>query len=858
MGLTNIAPRWSIAAAALILPVGIAIGAWFLSNRYPAPQRSVRVGVDHSPPFYSIHPDGSVDGLAVDVLNEAARRRGIKLLWTPLHDTPLDTALARRVVQIWPLVAATPDRRAKLYLTEPWLESDYILLSLQEHPIRNANDAAGQVVAHARLRFTKMIADQRLSRSKELIRIFRVEAIQAVCTGDAAAALVEGRVLDAILLARPPGCEAAHFHISALPGAVSSLRIAAVPEARATAMALRDEIRNLTADGFLGSKLDEWSPFSASGTRSIWAEQDANKRSKVYRFFLVLIVALALGLAWLAWRAWHLKLAAESADAGRREAQRRFTAFMENSPAMAFMKDSSGRMIYVNKALSQLMGRDPEECIGKDDFTLWPARVAKELRAADLLMLSKNKPVQLIERIPGASQNSIDLLVVKFPFEGAKGEKFIGGTAIDITEREAAIRGLAASEMRYRELFEQNPIPAWVYDRTTLAFLTVNVAAIARYGWTRQDFLSGMTLPDVLAPEEVAGRDVRSEGLAGERAARHLTKDGLLLTVNVTSYELEYEGRQACLMIVRDLTELERTLDQLRVSEERWQLALRGAGDALWDWDLATNRVFRSTRWCGMLGYEEWEIGNSHDDFVKLLHPDDVEATEARVKAHLEKKTAVFSAEYRLRHKDATWRWIMDRGQAIWDDRGRPVRMAGSHTDITERKHAEDLLSLQARTDALTGLPNRWEFQRLFGKLLRMARESGTPLTVCVCDLDRFKAVNDTYGHAAGDHVLIAFGDILRRHLRKTDILARIGGDEFILAMPGTPAQAAGEVMEHMRRELSARVFEWAGATFRISSSFGVAPLRPSHQSGEDLIAEADRYLYDAKEAGRDRTLVAA
>jgi diguanylate cyclase (GGDEF)-like protein/PAS domain S-box-containing protein len=842
-GLTKISRRAGIAAATAITGI-FCVAGWVALATRPPLQAVLRVGVDHSPPFYSIRPDGSVEGLAVDVLNEAARRRGIRLIWIPLHDTPVDTALEKRTVQLWPLVGYTAEREAKFYLSRPWLENNYLLLSLQEHPIRNPHDAAGKVVAHARLRFTKKIADQYLSQSKKLIRVFRAEAVQSVCRGEAAAALMENRVLDAMLLNRPEGCETASFHIASLPGSAGPLHLAAVPEARGAATALRAEIANLTSDGFLSSKLDEWSPFSAPGTRSVWAEEDANKRSSIYRFSLILIIVLASGLAWLALHAWQLKLTAELADAGRREAQRRFAAFMDNSPAMSFMKDAQGRMLYINRALSQLLNMPPEQCLGKDDFALWPSEVATHLRAADLQILAEDKPVQLIERIPASSSDIRDLLVVKFPFANENGDKFIGGTAIDITERELAILGLAASEMRYRTLFEQNPVPAWVYDRETLAFLTVNVAAVNRYGWTRQDFLSGMTLPDLLSP--------------GVQPNRHQTKDGLVLTVDVTSYELEYEGRQACLMIVRDLTELERTLDQLRVSEERWQLALRAAGDALWDWDLRTDRIFRSPRWRDMLGYEDWEIGDSHADFVRLLHLDDVRPTLDAVAAHQEKKTPLLTVEYRLRHKDGNWRWIMDRGQAIWDERGRAMRMAGSHTDITERKQAEDILSLQARTDALTGLPNRWEFERLFAKTFKAARENRTPLTVCACDLDRFKQVNDTHGHAAGDRALVTFGRILREHLRRYDILARMGGDEFILAMPGISSEAAAEVMERMRRELSAHVFTEAGVSFQISSSFGVAPLLDSHRSGEELIAEADRCLYEAKQAGRNRTLVAA
>ncbi len=156
-------------------------------------------------------------------------------------------------------------------------------------------------MAHARLRMMSIVAQKFLSRSRLLVKLRRTDAIQAVCAGEARGAIVEGRVLDSLLLSRPPGCETARFNISALTGATTPLGIIAVPERKAVANELSSGLSELVADAYLARKLDEWSPFSAEGARSVWAQQEANARSKIYHRVLALIVLLALVLGWLTW-----------------------------------------------------------------------------------------------------------------------------------------------------------------------------------------------------------------------------------------------------------------------------------------------------------------------------------------------------------------------------------------------------------------------------------------------------------------------------------------------------------------------------------------------------------------------------
>ncbi|EAW36480.1 PAS domain S-box protein [Lyngbya sp. PCC 8106] len=146
---------------------------------------------------------------------------------------------------------------------------------------------------------------------------------------------------------------------------------------------------------------------------------------------------------------------------------------------------------------------------------------------------------------------------------------------------------------------------------------------------------------------------------------------------------------------------LKREEEQLRKSEERWQLALRGSNDGIWDWNVQTNESFYSPRWKEMLGYEDHEIGNTLDEWSERVHPEDLPPTLAAIEDHIKRKTTYFTFEFRMRCKNGEYKWILSRGQALFDENGEAVRFAGSHADISDRKRAEEALEYRAQKDNL-------------------------------------------------------------------------------------------------------------------------------------------------------------
>jgi diguanylate cyclase (GGDEF)-like protein/PAS domain S-box-containing protein len=309
--------------------------------------------------------------------------------------------------------------------------------------------------------------------------------------------------------------------------------------------------------------------------------------------------------------------------------------------------------------------------------------------------------------------------------------------------------------------------------------------------------------------------------------------------------------------VVRDISSAKRVELALRESEERYALAARGANDGLWDWDLRGNQIHFSPRWKAMLGYAEDEIGTTSDEWLQRVHIADREHLEARLTAHCHRLITHLEHEYRILDSDGHYRWMLCRGLAVWDEAGRAIRMAGSQTDITDRKLFEQQLVHDALHDSLTGLPNRVLMTDRLGQALSRARRNPAyHFTLLFLDLDRFKIINDSLGHSTGDQLLIAIARRLQECLRPSDTIARLGGDEFtILIEDIQDQQAAYEVTDRIQRAISGPLRLGDQNVFT-TASIGILPSSADYESPQDMIRDADTAMYQAKMAGKARAVL--
>ena len=286
-----------------------------------------------------------------------------------------------------------------------------------------------------------------------------------------------------------------------------------------------------------------------------------------------------------------------------------------------------------------------------------------------------------------------------------------------------------------------------------------------------------------------------------------------------------------------------------RISQERFALAVGGANDGIWDWDLRTDLGYFSPRLNEIFG--QAAVGESVSKPLQawraLIHPEDRENTELRLKQYLASNTEeLFVSEFRGQTADDRECWLLMRGKALRDAQGRAVRLSGSITDITDRKRQQANLEYQAMHDALTGLPNRNLLHDRLQHAIQNASRQNQSVALILMDLDRFKEVNDTLGHQYGDLMLQQVSARLGQVLRHSDTIARLGGDEFAILITDTNESFAGHVAQKVHIALN-RVFNLDNHFLHIGGSLGIA-LYPQHgDTAQALIQHADTAMYVAK-----------
>ena len=322
--------------------------------------------------------------------------------------------------------------------------------------------------------------------------------------------------------------------------------------------------------------------------------------------------------------------------------------------------------------------------------------------------------------------------------------------------------------------------------------------------------------------------------------------------------------------------------DFASLSSDMLHAVMELVSDGIWDWNANTGYVYRNPGWYEMLGYSRHSLENSVFTWESVIHPEDYALVMALFDDYISQRTPHYQAEYRCRKQDGTYLWIEDRGYIIARNADKSVaRMVGAHRNIHTRKCsierlqrrnrslealvAERTLELSrvnqqlqiqldenrflAERDALTRIANRYRLEKVLLEECDRAERFRLPLALVAMDIDDFKPINDRHGHGVGDQTLMRVVECLEACVRASDLLARWGGDEFMVVLPKSTLETAKELAERVRREIREAP---AMQGLNVTLSLGVVERR-ADESPADLVARADQALYRSKAAGKDR-----
>lgn len=410
-------------------------------------------------------------------------------------------------------------------------------------------------------------------------------------------------------------------------------------------------------------------------------------------------------------------------------------------------------------------------------------------------------------------------------------------------------------------LFQQMADAVYLLDPKTSNVLWCNRIAYEELGYSEDEVLNHSVLS---LQKDVKGAPQWSEIATVIRSknvftfvGRHLHKDGYEIPVEVNTTHFWVDGHEYFLSVARNISNRVAFEKDFQERDGRIRYALHEVSDGLWEWELESDYVFFSPQLKKMLGYGPDEMTPHVDTWKSKVHPDDVEKVITILSDHIKGKRPAYQAEYRLRNRNGHYIWVHDAGKVCErNDENQPTHVIGMVRNISDHKKVQTQLESLAHEDVLTGLPNRRHGERSAQKALKKACDKKVPLTLAVIDLDFFKRINDLYGHAKGDEILVFIAQLLNSARPKKSFLYRWGGEEFVLILPNYNLEAVQEVLGGLHQVIAQA--DWTSLGVEpVTLSIGAVECSQANVEFNECFKLADLAVYQAKANGRNQTVLA-
>ncbi|MHB8323060.1 MAG: PAS domain S-box protein [Candidatus Dormibacteria bacterium] len=536
--------------------------------------------------------------------------------------------------------------------------------------------------------------------------------------------------------------------------------------------------------------------------------------------------------------------AERTAAAALQEAQERFRVTFEQAPLGMALLSLEGRVLQINDAFCQMLGRSGTEVMALGIHSLTHPADREPMRE---LSRRDGKQERFVKRCLHADGRFLSLQISSSLVSDAAGQPlYFVSQFRDVTEELAAVAALQEAEERFRLTFERAPLGMALVTPEG-RFLQVNDALCRMVGRSAAEVIAlgvaGITHPE---DRELTQQVLQASGTREQFVKRYIHADGHLVSAQITaSLVRDHDGKPLYHVAqLRDVTEELAAAAALQEAEERFRLTFERAplGMALVTPEGRFLQV--NDALCRMVGRSAAEVIAL--GVFGLTHPEDREATQQVLRQVGTREQFV----KRYVHADGHLVSVQITASMVRDRAGKPLYFVSQFQDVTEEERSQLQLIQQAFHDPLTGLPNRVLFEDRVGQALARERRRHGLLAILFCDLDDFKAVNDRFGHQAGDEVLRSVAAALQGCVREADTVARFGGDEFVLLLDGVgePAEAtaaAARVHDALRKPHSL-----GGQEVAVGASIGIAINFGETASLETLLSQADTAMYQAKAAG--------
>jgi diguanylate cyclase (GGDEF)-like protein/PAS domain S-box-containing protein len=426
----------------------------------------------------------------------------------------------------------------------------------------------------------------------------------------------------------------------------------------------------------------------------------------------------------------------------------------------------------------------------------------------------------------------------------------IEGAVLDISEKKWAEQAVHESERRYRLVFEDNPQPMWIEDSHSLRILEVNVAAVQKYGYSREEFLR-LKMTEIIHEQdrdELVAQAMQVQRLPVSGPWRHITKDGVVFWVELQVHAITSDGKHASIVMARDISERLASEAALRESERQQRELIEEAPIGIYRTTPDGKVLLANPALLRLFGYGSFEELATTDLEQECLpsYP------RAKFRSELEKHGHLSDWQNVVHQRDGSMLVIREHARVIRDSNNQVLYYEGFIEDFTEQRKLHQQLIDQAHHDPLTGLPNRIALDNRLKEAASRARRSGRTVAILALDLDHFKSINDSLGHHAGDVFLAELSHRARTVIRSTDTLARVGGDEFVAVIEDLGPEGAERVARKILSHLSSPV-QIEGKTIEASGSIGIAVFPDDGEDLDLLRRRADLALYAAKLQGRNQ-----